>query len=80
MIFKFDSSVEEYLTQENNEAPHPMTIFPGKYSPSCTVEGINPLEEVKIMNGNLNMPGKRIVDLTGLPSIQYVAEATEFKG
>ena len=80
MVFKFDSSVEEYLTQDNNETPHRLEIFPGKYSPTCTVEGSNPIADVEIMNGNLKMPGKRTMDLTGSPSTQYVAEAAEFTG
>ena len=80
MVFKFDSSIEEYLTQDNNETPHRIYVPPGNYSPFCIVNGSNPLADVKIMNGNLKMPGERTVDLTGSPSTQYVAEAAEFKG
>lgn len=80
MVFKFDSASDEALTEDNNEAPQRIYVPPGIYSPSCTVKGSNPLAEVKIMNGNFKMPGKRIVGVAGLSSTQYVAEAAEFKG
>lgn len=80
MVFKFDSTSDEALTEDNNEDPHRIYVPPGIYSPSCTVEGSNPIAEVNIMNGNFKMPGKRIVDVTGLSSTRYVAEAAEFKG
>ena len=79
MVFKFDSTKEEALTQDNNEAPHRMEILPGQYSPSCTVEGSNPLADVKIMKGDVQLPG-RFVDMMGTSHTQFTADAFEFKG
>ena len=79
MVFKFDSTKEEALTLDNNEAPHRMDVLPGQYSPSCSVEGSNPLAVVKIMKGDVQLPG-RIVDMTGTSRTQVMAEASEFKG
>ena len=79
MVFKFDSSIGEALTQDNNEAPHRMEVLPGQYSPSCTVEGSNPLAVVKIMKGDEQLPG-RVVDMMGTSRTQFMADASEFKG
>ena len=79
MIFKFDSNSKDALTQDNNEAPHRMEVLPGQYSPSCTVEGSNPRAEVKIMKGDVQLPG-RFVDMMCTSRTQFMAEASEFKG
>ena len=78
MVFKFDSTKEEALTLDNNEAPHRMDVLPGQYSPSCSVEGSNPLAVVKIMKGDVQLPG-RIVDMTGTSRTQFFADESEFK-
>ncbi|XP_078322252.1 uncharacterized protein LOC144617788 isoform X2 [Crassostrea virginica] len=79
MVFKFDSTTEEALTLDNNEAPHRMDVLPGQYSPSCTVEGSNPLADVKIMKGDVQLPG-RVVDISGTSRTLFLADASEFKG
>ena len=79
MVFKFDSTKGEALTLDNNEAPHRMEVLPGQYSPSCTVEGSNPLAVVKIMKGNEQLQG-RFVDMMGTSRTQFMADASEFTG
>ncbi|XP_078322255.1 uncharacterized protein LOC111111285 isoform X2 [Crassostrea virginica] len=79
MVFKFDSTKEEALTLDNNDAPHRMEVLPGQYSPSCTVEGSNPLAVVKIMKGNEQLQG-RFVDIMGTSRTQFMADASEFTG
>ena len=79
MVFKFESTKEEALTLDNNEAPHRMEVLPGQYSPSCTVEGSNPLADVKIMKGDVQLPG-RVVDISGTSRTLFLADASEFKG
>lgn len=79
MVFKFDPSSENYLTQYNNETPHRMEVLPGMYAPSCQVMGSKPPANVRIMMGNQMMQG-RIVDMGDKMGRQFVAEKTDFRG
>lgn len=79
MSFKFDSSKDHKLTQDNNEALHEMEVLPGKYAPSCKVMGSMPTANVKIMMGAQMMQG-RIVDMDNEMGTQFVADATDFRG
>ncbi|XP_022310596.2 uncharacterized protein LOC111115962 [Crassostrea virginica] len=77
MVFVFDSSREESLTQYDSENPYRVMVLPGNYSPSCTVNGSMPLADVTIMMGDTQMPG--IVGKDNNEGSQYVANETEFR-
>jgi hypothetical protein len=79
MSFKFDSGNPETLTLDNNEAPHRLEVFPGMYSPSCSVMGSTPPAKVMIMMGDKDMIG-RMVEVGNGNGRQYVAAQTQFKG
>jgi hypothetical protein len=79
MSFKFDPSITETLTLDNNEAPHRLEVFPGMYSPSCRVMGSTPPAKVMIMMGDKEMTG-RMVEVGNGNGRQYVAAQTQFKG
>ena len=78
MVFKFDLSLEESLTQDNNDIPHCIELLPGNYSPYCLVEGGYPLAEVKIMMGETQMPGR--MNIENKTATHFVADEVEFKG
>lgn len=78
-MFKVDLSRDEYLTLDNNEAPHQVEVLPGKYAPSCEVMGSIPKANVQIKMGIRMMHG-RIVNMENKMSTQFVADATEFRG
>ncbi|XP_048754541.2 uncharacterized protein LOC125665761 isoform X2 [Ostrea edulis] len=79
MSFKFDMTIMETLTLDNNVAPHPLEVLPGMYRPICMVRGSTPPAKIMIMMDNKEMKG-RVVTASTKDGIQFVADETEFKG
>nr|XP_034309372.1 uncharacterized protein LOC105345224 isoform X1 [Crassostrea gigas] len=78
MRFKFDQSIEFSLTDENTEALHPLQVFPGRYAPTCQVNGSKPTANVRIMMDSDLMNGRKF-DLDDKMSTEFVAEETDFR-
>ncbi|XP_061179756.1 uncharacterized protein LOC133188380 isoform X2 [Saccostrea echinata] len=79
MAFKFDQSLTETLTLDNNAAPHRIEVDPGMYGPTCMVNGSTPKANVMITMGSEMMKG-RMVDMPNEGGTQFVADKMEFKG
>lgn len=78
MRFKFDQSIEFSLTDENNEALHPLQVFPGRYAPTCQVNGSKPTANVRIMKDSDLMNGRKF-DFDDKMGTEFVAEETDFR-
>lgn len=78
MRFKFDQSIEFSLTEENTEAIHPLQVLPGRYAPTCQVNGSKPSANVRIMMDSDLMNGRKF-DLDDKMSTEFVAEETDFR-
>uniref|UniRef100_K1Q676 Uncharacterized protein n=1 Tax=Magallana gigas TaxID=29159 RepID=K1Q676_MAGGI len=78
MRFKFDQSIEFSLTEENTEALHPLQVLPGRYAPTCQVNGSKPTANVRIMMDSDLMNGRKF-DLDDKMVTEFVAEETDFR-
>lgn len=78
MRFKFDQSIEFSLTEENTEALHPLQVLPGRYAPTCKVNGSKPSTNVRIMMDSDLMNGRKF-DFDDKMSTEFVAEETDFR-
>lgn len=78
MRFKFDQSIEFSLTEENTEAIHPLQVLPGRYAPTCQVNGSKPSANVSIMMDSDLMNGRKF-DLDDKMGTDFVAEETDFR-
>lgn len=79
MRFKIDQSIEFSLTEENTEALHPMQVLPGRYAPTCQVNGSRPTANVRILMDSDLMNG-RTFEIDDKIGTEFVAEETDFIG